>query len=152
MSHEDLRDCIDPIRTPAEQQISALKREVARLHKAWQLCTNERDKFQTEVARLTEWRSSIRGLIVALIAESPDWDHAWAGDREGWGFNFQWIKWAHTRAKAAEQGRDTLKRHLDAIAEALGLDKAYLPDQLPEMVTALKRENKALRGAIKEQD
>ncbi len=50
--------------------------------------------------------------------------------------------------------RDTKKRHLDAIAEALHPHKpkdggwTYLPDQLAEMVTALKRKNEALRKII----
>ncbi len=46
---------------------------------------------------------------------------------------------AEDRALRYAKERDTLKRHLDAIAEALGLDKTYLPDQLPEMVTALRQ-------------
>ncbi len=46
------------------------------------------------------------------------------------------------------------KRHLDAIAEALHPHKpkdggwTYLPDQLAEMVTALKRENEALASKL----
>ncbi len=51
---------------------------------------------------------------------------------------------------ALELRCNTLKRHIDAIAEALHPHKpkdggwTYLPDQLAEMVTALKRENEAL--------
>ncbi len=51
----------------------------------------------------------------------------------------------HSRALAQE--RDSLNRHLDAIAEALHPHKpkfteerwTYLPDQLPEMVRALRQ-------------
>ncbi len=54
----------------------------------------------------------------------------------------------------SKETSDTLSRHLDAIAEALHPHKpkdggwTYLPDQLPEMVAALKRENDKLKSAV----
>ncbi len=50
----------------------------------------------------------------------------------------------HRGAELFKQ-RDALKRHLDAIAEALGLGKAYLPDQLAGMVRELLEERNAER-------
>ncbi len=134
MSHEDLMDCIDPIRTPAERQISALQREVTRL-------TAEREDAKERIVQLEDEYKYTRATIREGLTDEQNLAHP------------------VTREKVLfiRQQRDALKRHLDAIAEALGQPiehdarkyfKEYLPDQLAEMVTAIKRERETLRQAL----
>ncbi len=127
MSHEDLMDCIDPIRTPAEQQISALQREIASL--------KARLVEYPDRATLTETLAASRAEVARLTDERL----------------------------AVERRCHTLKRHLDAIAEALHPHKpkseytelgmeddlpAYQPDQLAGMVRELQEQKlKAERHA-----
>ncbi len=122
MSHEDLRDCIDPIRTPAERQISALQRYISKMRDGYDATAVRnfmayKAKMEAEVARLTDERLAV------------------------------------------ERRCHTLKRHLDAIAEALGQPiehdarkyfKAYQPDQLAGMVRELRDRLTLIMGVNQE--
>lgn len=49
------------------------------------------------------YKSAINGCLAAVIKENPTLDHEWGGDRTGWGFVFEWIKWVGNRAVVAKQ-------------------------------------------------
>ncbi len=147
--------------TPRDEQISALHAEITRL-------TAEREEFKSgyiplidaitkvvwgydenepltvgsygrDLLRVVERMKLERATIQVKLDESRrEYDRVYTAAQIAWKFRDERNE-AREERLAAEQQNDTLKRHLDAIAAALGLDKAtYQPDQLPGMVTAIK--------------
>lgn len=74
--------------------------------------TRERDEAR-------EWRKSIRGLCVALGSDA----NSWAGDKDGWGFNFEFIKWLHTRANAAEVALAASQAEVERLREGIARER-----------------------------
>ena len=110
---------------PKEQLQSALesnKREQPKIYAGWvadeqkrtkelraALAESERVRKEQadEIASLKQWKDSINGVVQCLIADDPSLDHEWGGDRSGWGFVFEWIKWVVAQ-------RDSLREQLVA--------------------------------------
>ena len=47
-----------------------------------------------------EWKNAILGLLKTF----PEWQTGeWTGDKEGWGFCFEFIKWLHRNLKNEEE-------------------------------------------------
>lgn len=72
---------------------------------------NQRDELRelrTKVARLQEWKETVLDRIKAI----PEYETGkWSGDKEGWGFCFELIKWqtkevAALRAKVVRFGNE----------------------------------------------
>jgi hypothetical protein len=65
-------------------------REIIRLR-------SERQEQDAEIAKLTEWRSSVLSRLEAM----PEFrDATWAGDKRGWGYVFEFVGWLHSEVSA----------------------------------------------------
>lgn len=85
----------------AEYDLKVAERERDDLRAQLEACQKEKTAAE-------EWINAVRGCIFALIEKYPTFNHEWGGDRNGWGFSFEWVKWVLLRAQEAERERDTL--------------------------------------------
>ena len=67
-----------------------------------------------EIARLNEWKDAVGGLVSSL-RKLPTFDHEWGGDKNGWGFVFEWIKWVQNRAESAESRLAVVEAALETL-------------------------------------
>ena len=69
---------------------------------------------KAEIARLNEWKDAVGGLVSSL-RKLPTFDHEWGGDKNGWGFVFEWIKWVQNRAESAESRLAVVEAALETL-------------------------------------
>ncbi len=139
MSHEDLRDCIDPIRTPAEQQISALQREVARLTTQAQHLAELHARMVRElVSDRDTLKRHLDAIAEALGLDKPKDEIIPCPSALCVFNNFGKMPTSEPNTLAAAclcyvQGKGAYRKPESAEPPS------YLPDQLAEMVTALRQ-------------
>lgn len=68
-------------------------------------------RLKEENARLTEWKSSVLNALKTF----PEFTAGeWGGDKEGWGFCFEIVRWAQRELARRQSDDDLLRTELDA--------------------------------------
>lgn len=78
-------------------------------------------KLEGEVGRLQEWKSAVLGMVKRI----PEYETgSWGGDKEGWGFVFELVKWQTSEVKRLRASLDTAEQERrDVVSVAARLAK-----------------------------
>ena len=66
-------------------------------------------------AALREWKTA----VLSAVRHIPEYAGPWAGDKEGWGFAFEVIRWQTRHVEVLKQEAATLRAERDALRAAL---------------------------------
>jgi hypothetical protein len=130
----------------SDEEVVLLRSELGHWEAAKKIWQEERNELDDGVAIRQEWKDSVLGMIKRI----PEYETGeWGGDKEGWGFCFELIKWQTAEVAKLRKGLKEEKR-VDGIMrnETIGHMMAKAESHRDE-ITKLKLEVNAQQSEIK---
>lgn len=91
-----------------------------------------------EIERLREWKDAVLGRLKDL----PDWNHAWGGDKEGWGFCFELLKFTKARIITSESDLAMARAEVERLIKELNVVKQVDDNTMLHIIDQLEADER----------